>query len=162
MNFLNLRKNVKKGSPMWHQRWGNIAQMVSAVAALCAVVGVIVQLYLIRGNAKEASARQVYMSYSEATLQYPELSQPNLEKIKSDPVEYTRYKNFVSHMLFAYDEILTVYDTPEWRKSFNDDLRYHLQYICERTSPAFDEMYFPKMRELLREARKRCPDLQKQ
>ena len=65
-------------------------------------------------------------------------------------------------MLFAYDEILTVYDTPEWRKSFNDDLRYHLQYICERTSPAFDEMYFPKMRELLREARKRCPDLQKQ
>jgi hypothetical protein len=29
---------------------------------------VIFQLSFIRGNAKEASARQVYMSYSEATL----------------------------------------------------------------------------------------------
>ena len=57
------------------------------------MVGVIFQLSFIRGNAKEASARQVYMSYSEATLKYPELSQPNYEKIKADPVEYVRYKN---------------------------------------------------------------------
>ena len=85
---------MKKEMPAWHQQVGNVAQMVSAIAALCAVVGVIVQLYLIRSNAKEASARQVYMSYSDATLKYPELSQPNLEKIKSDPVEYVRYKNF--------------------------------------------------------------------
>jgi len=52
---------------------------------------VIVQLSLIQGNAKAASARQVYMSYSEATLKHPELSQPNLDKIKADPVEYVRY-----------------------------------------------------------------------
>jgi hypothetical protein len=152
---------MKKEMPAWHQQVGNVAQMVSAIAALCAVVGVIVQLYLIRSNAKEASARQVYMSYSDATLKYPELSQPNLEKIKSDPVEYVRYKNFVGQMLFAYDEILSVYDTAEWRKSFNDEFRYHHRFICEDTSPALDELYFPKMRELLGEARKRCPDLRK-
>jgi len=35
------------------------------------------------------------------------------------------------------------------------------RYICEDTGLAFDEIYFPKMRELLREARKRCPALQK-
>jgi hypothetical protein len=68
---------------------------------------VIVQLSLIQGNAKAASARQVYMSYSEATLKHPERSQPNLDKIKADPVEYVRYKNYVSHMLFAFDEILS-------------------------------------------------------
>ena len=39
------------------------------------------------GNANETSARQVYMSYSEATLKYPELSQPIFDKIKADPVE---------------------------------------------------------------------------
>jgi len=161
MSVLNLRMNMNKDSPTWHQRWGNVAQMVSAIAALCAVVGVIVQLYLIRSNAKEASARQVYMSYSEATLKYPELSQPTLEKIKSDPIEYIRYKNFVGQMLFAYDEILTVYDTAEWRKSFNDEFQYHLRFICEDTSQAFDELYFPKMRELLHEARRRCPDQRK-
>ena len=47
------------------------------------------------------------MSYSEATLKHPELSQPNSDKIKADPVEYVRYKNYVSHMLFASDEILS-------------------------------------------------------
>lgn len=84
-----------KSASNWHPQWGNVAQIVSAVAALCAVE-VIFQLSFIRGNAKEASARQVYMSYSEATLKYPELSQPNYEKIKADPVEYVRYKNYVS------------------------------------------------------------------
>ena len=150
-----------KSQSNWHLKWGNLAQIVSAVAALCAVIGVIVQLYLIRGNAKETSARQVYMSYSEATLKYPELSQPNLDKIKADPVEYVRYKNYVSHMLFAFDEILSVYDTPEWRNSFNEDLKYHMRYICESTTPEYDKMYFPKMRELLGDARKRCPTLEK-
>jgi hypothetical protein len=152
---------MNKDLPTWHQRWGNVAQMVSAIAALCAVVGVIVQLYLIRSNAREASARQVYMSYSEATLKYPGLSQPNLDKIKSDPAEYIRYKNFVGQMLFAYDEILNVYDTAEWRKSFNEEFQYHLRFICEDTNQAFDEVYFAKMRQLLREARTRCPGLPK-
>lgn len=64
-------------------------------------------------------------------------------------------------MLFAFDEILSVYDTPEWRNSFNEDLKYHMRYICEGTVPYYDKMYFPKMRELLDNARKRCPDLQK-
>lgn len=64
-------------------------------------------------------------------------------------------------MLFAFDEILSVYDTPEWRNSFNEDLKYHMRYICEGTAPDYDIMYFPKMRELLGNARKRCPDLQK-
>lgn len=72
MNFLNLRKNAKISlagirktdeiPSTWHQKWGNVAQIVSAIVALCAVIGVIIQLYLIRGNAKETSARQVYMS----------------------------------------------------------------------------------------------------
>jgi hypothetical protein len=133
-----------KSQSNWHLKWGNLAQIVSAVTALCAVIGVIVQLYLICGNAKDTSARQVYMSCSEATLKYRGLSQPNLDKIKADPVEYVRYKNYVSHMLFAFDEILSVYDTPEWRNSFNEDLKYHMRYICEGTTPDYDKMYFPK------------------
>lgn len=64
-------------------------------------------------------------------------------------------------MLFAFDEILSVYDTPEWRNSFNEDLKYHARYICEDTTPEFDKMYFPKMRQLLSGARSRCPSLQK-
>ena len=36
-----------------------------------------------------------------------------------------------------------------------------MRYICEGTAPYYDKMYFPKMRELLDNARKRFPDLQK-
>jgi hypothetical protein len=64
-------------------------------------------------------------------------------------------------MLFAFDEILRVYDTPEWRNSFNEDLKYHMGYICESTTPEYDKMYFTKMRELLGDARKRCPTVEK-
>jgi len=153
VNFLNLRKNAKISLAGIRKtdeiplnvapQWGNVAQIVSAVAALCAVIGVIFQLYLIRATPMR-QARQVYMSYSEATLKYPELAQPIFDKIKADPVEYVRYKNYVSHMLFAFDEILSVYDTPEWRNSFNEDLKYHVRYICEDTTPEFDKMYFRK------------------
>ena len=125
MNFLNLRKSAKISLAGIRKTDEIRLKLAPAVGkrrpdrfrSCCAVVGVIFQLSFIRGNAKEASARQVYMSYSEATLKYPELSQPNYEKIKADPVEYVRYKNYVSHMLFAFDEILSVYDTPEWRNN---------------------------------------------
>ena len=106
MNFLNLRKSAKISLAGIRKTDEIRLKLAPAVGKcrpdrfrgcrLCAVVEVIFQLSFIRGNAKEASARQVYMSYSEATLKYPELSQPNYEKIKADPVEYVRYKNYVS------------------------------------------------------------------
>jgi hypothetical protein len=98
------------------------------------------------------------MSYSEATLKYPELSQPNLDKIKADPVEYVRYKNYVSHMLFAFDKILRVYDTPEWRNSFNEDLKYHMGYICESTTPEYDKNVFYENARTSRRCEKALPD----
>ena len=67
----------------------------------------------------------------------------------------------VNALTKAFDEILSVYDTPEWRNSFNEDLKYHMRYVCESTTPEYDKMYFPKMRELLGDARKRCPTLEK-
>jgi hypothetical protein len=130
------------------------------VAALCAVIGVIVQLYLIRNNARETSARQVYMSYSEATLKYPNCH--SRTSTRSKPIRWNTFATrTTSAMLFAFDEILRVYDTPEWRNSFNEDLKYHMGYICESTTPEYDKMYFTKMRELLGDARKRCPTVEK-
>ena len=52
-------------------------------------------------------------------------------------------------MLFAFDEILSVSMRPNGGDGFNEDLKYHARYICEDTTPEFDKMYFPKMRQLL-------------
>jgi hypothetical protein len=132
----------------------NWAQIASAWLGLIAIAGVAWQAYAIRQNFNESAARQVYMSYSESILKYPEFTEPDFAQLKKDPVKYVQYKNFVSHMLFAYDEILAVYDKPEWRKSFEDDLKYQMPYLCE-TSP--DAIYSEKLRRLLKEARAKCP-----
>jgi hypothetical protein len=135
----------------------NWAQITSAWLGVIAIVGVAWQAYAIRQNFRESAARQVYMSYSESILKYPEFTEPDLAQLKKDPVKYVQYKNFVSHMLFAYDEILVVYDKPEWRKSFEDDLKYQMPYLCNETPSDYDATYFEKLRRLLKEARAKCP-----
>jgi hypothetical protein len=120
-------------------------------------MGVAWQAYAIRQNFSESAARQVYMSYSESILKYPEFTEPDLSQLKKDPVKYVQYKNYVSHMLFAYDEILAVYDKPEWRKSFEDDLKFQMPYLCNETASDYDAAYFENLRRLLKEARAKCP-----
>jgi hypothetical protein len=72
----------------------NLAQIASAFVAIVALVGIYVQVNLARINALRASARQVYLSYSQATLQYPQLARPNYQQLKanSDPTELVRYQ----------------------------------------------------------------------
>jgi hypothetical protein len=138
----------------------NWAQIASAVVALLGFFVIIAQVYFIGRNARIATARQVYMSYSEAALRYPELVEPDWAALRKDPKEYVRYKSFVSHMLFAYDEIFSVYDEPEWHKSFETEIRYHMPYICNDMTPADDLAYFEPMRKALREVRAKCPAVQ--
>ncbi|MCS3728405.1 hypothetical protein [Bradyrhizobium betae] len=142
--------------PSFASRHGNSAQIASAVVAAVALVFVAYQVWSIRMTARIATARQVYMSYSESLLRYPNLVEPNLQKLRADPDEWVRYKNFVAHMLFAYDEILGVYDEPEWRRSFEEDVRFHLPYICADLPAALDDTYFAKMRALLKAERAKC------
>jgi hypothetical protein len=134
----------------------NWAQITSAWVGVVAILGVAWQAYAIRQNFSESAARQVYMSYSESVLKYPEFTEPDLAQIKKDPVKYVQYKSFVSHMLFAYDEILTVYDKPEWRKSFEEDIKYQLPYLCSEAPPGYDAVYYERLRRLLREAKSKC------
>jgi hypothetical protein len=135
----------------------NWAQIASAIIAGFAFVIVVAQVYFISKNFKEAAARQVYMSYSESALRHPEYAEPDLLEIRTDRKKLAQYKNYVAHLLFAYDEILDAYDKPEWRKSFDEDIKYHRKYICEDMPPTLDETYFENMRKALREIRAKCP-----
>jgi hypothetical protein len=148
---------AEKTARAFASRHGNTAQMISAAVALVAVVFVVYQVYSINKTSRVTTARQVYMSYSEASLKYPEFVEPDLAKIKSDPREYVRYKSFVAHMLFAYDEIFSVYDEPEWHRSFEGDIKLHLPYICGDMKPTDDDVYFKKIRDILKAVRASCP-----
>ncbi len=133
----------------------NWAQIISAFGGIVALLGITLQLYLTSRNAQEASARQVYMSYSEASLRYPKFAWPNYEKMKSaeDQTDFNQYKTFVGHMLFAYDEILKI-NEPEWRDAFDYDLSIHMKYLCDENDPRFYKMFYKRTRDLLAEEKK--------
>jgi hypothetical protein len=135
----------------------NWAQIVSAVVAIFGFGVVALQVNQLRTNARETVARQVYMSYSEAQLRHPDLADPDMAALRSDRVRFVLYKNFVAHMLFAYDEIFSVYDQPEWHRSFAQEVKYHMDYVCFDMTPEDDATYFEKMRTALAELRKSCP-----
>ena len=61
---------------------------------------------------QRTAARQVYMFYSQVSLRYPEFAKPDYAKITA-PLEQVRYGFFFAHMLFAYDEMLKVFDDAE-------------------------------------------------
>src|SRR5258708_7661825 len=99
--------------------WAQIASAffagLSFLLTACAFVAVIYQVSLIKKNAAVATARQVFMEYSKLGIQHPEFAEPNYEILKvGDQTEFVRYKLFVVLMLWAYDEMLLVYDDSEW------------------------------------------------
>ena len=160
--------DVQSQKALWHARFGNAAQIASAIISVLGFILVIWQINILSKNAVEArmrgqenAARQVYMSYSEATLKYPLLSAPDYAHLKENPKseDFIRYENYVAHMLFAYDEMLAVLDLPEWRKSFEVDLNAHMQYICERADEKYAEMYSAKMQKTLRDVRHSCASI---
>jgi heme oxygenase len=141
---------------------GNFAQMASAVVAIIALIAIWQQVKQARLNANEASARQVYLSSIEAAYRYPELSHPDLSKIRQDPVSMERYSTFVGHLLFAYDELFAVLDDAEWRTSFNLEMKNHVRYFCEEWDLHNLGQYYKKTQRMLRklvmhEADASCP-----
>lgn len=137
----------------WPKYWGNAAQIAAPIVAAVALFGIYQQVATVERNADLANARTVYMSYSEAGLRYPEFVEPDYAAIKANPKEFVRYKGYVSHMLFAYDEVFAVMDAPEWRAAFEYDLREQMDYLCEENEPLFYKQFYPKMQALLAEAR---------
>lgn len=149
---------------VWPQYVGTAAQIVSAVVAVIAAIAIYKQVELItinskitQINAQIANARQVYMSYSDASLKYPELTEPDYPSIKANRIELLRYKAFVAQMLFAYDDILNITTESEWMASFRYEIAPHMAFICEDHPPAFTAQYSRKMQGLLSELRQdRC------
>ena len=92
-------------APKW-QRYGNLAQWISALAAVIALIFIVVQLSTLTTNARQTSARQIYISYMDASYKNPQFLSPDYNAIRKDPQQLAYYKLYVSHALWSYDEIL--------------------------------------------------------
>ncbi len=130
----------KDTTAQWWQAFGNLSQMISAIAAVLALAFITYQVSQIEINGRKANARQVYLAYSNAGLKYPEFLRPeNYAQIRQDPVKFEQYKWYVAQMMFAYDEMISSAGDTSWIASFNYELPDHMALLCDlkKSEPSF-------------------------
>ncbi|HLL27556.1 MAG TPA: hypothetical protein VKT73_07895 [Xanthobacteraceae bacterium] len=144
---------------LWWQKFGNAAQIASAVVAAFGFGAVLFQINEIRNNSRAASARQTYLGYLDLAFKNPTFSEPDYGKIKAaGKEELIRYETFVNYFLYACEEAMLLLDTRgEWRESCEYDLKYHLPFLCEKNAadPRYLSTYNEKTRELVKSAMQR-------
>ncbi|HWK00351.1 MAG TPA: hypothetical protein VNR41_06535 [Xanthobacteraceae bacterium] len=118
----------------WWQKYGNIAQIGSALFAFLGFVAVIYQLNEIKNNNRATSARQVYLAYADVQFKYPLYADPDYEKLKASGKEaISQYQAYVAYMLYACGEVLHAFPKDsEWEASCSYDVVDHLPFLCEK------------------------------
>jgi hypothetical protein len=144
---------------LWWQRWGNAAQIGSAVVAAFGFGAVLFQINEIRVNGRAASARQSYLGYMDMAFKNPAYSAPNYAKIKAaGGDEMIRYENFVNYFLYSCEEAMATLDRAgEWSEACAYDLKYHLSFLCDRlrSEPNYLSTYNSRTRELIKSSMQR-------
>ena len=157
-------------APPWYLRFGNISQICSALFALIGFSAVVFQIQAaqVRYSKEELraqliEARRVYMSYSESTLAYPQFSDPDYSALLRNHNDYLRYQNYLSHMLYAYDEVIGVLRAigdqdveREWALALQLDLEPHQRFICYMPDPRLIQTFRPFMQDYVNAIRKNC------
>ena len=143
---------------LWWQKYGTMAQMAQACVALLGFVAILVQINEIRSNNRAASARQVFLGYTELAFKNPRFSAPDYDAIKGGSHdEQVQYESFVSYFLYACEEVTTAFSAQrEWLASCDYDLKPHLPFLCEkdRLEPAYLETYSAETRQWVKASMK--------
>jgi hypothetical protein len=136
---------MSQPSILWWQKYGTLAQMAQAAVALLGFAAILFQINEIRSNNRAASARQVFLGYTDLAFRNPKFSQPDFDKIKeSSRDEQVQYESFVSYFLYACEEATAAFaDRREWVASCDYDLKPHLPFLCEKdkAEPAYLATY---------------------
>jgi hypothetical protein len=147
---------MAKTRAAWWLRYGAIAQVVQATAAVIGIGAIVLQVDEIRSNGRAASARQIYQAYLDLAFKEPALAAPDYERIKAGSAETrNRYETFVSYFLYACEEALAVFDRErEWKNACEYDVKYHLPFLCEKnkSDPAFLKTYSEKTQSFVQDA----------
>jgi hypothetical protein len=125
---------MSEPSISWWQKYGTLAQMAQASVALLGFVAILFQINEIRSNNRAASARQVFLAYTDLAFRNPKFSAPDYAAIKkSGRDQQVQYESFVSYFLYACEEAMAAFpDRREWLASCDYDLKPHLPFLCEK------------------------------
>jgi hypothetical protein len=136
---------MSQPSIFWWQKYGTLAQMAQAAVALLGFVAILFQINEIRSNNRAASARQVFLGYTDLAFKNPKFSQPDYDAIKAgNRDQRVQYESFVSYLLYSCEEAIAAFtDKREWQASCDYDLKPHLPFLCEmdKAEPAYLTTY---------------------
>ena len=136
---------MSQPSTTWWQKYGTLAQMAQAAVALLGFVAILFQINEIRSNTRAASARQIFLGYTDLAFKNPKFAAPVYDAIRtSSRDEQVQYESFVSYLLYACEEATAAFaGRSEWTASCDYDLKPHLPFLCEKSStePAYLETY---------------------
>ena len=136
---------MSQPSIFWWQKYGTLAQMAQAAVALLGVVAILFQINEIRSSNRAASARQVFLGFTDLAFKNPRFAAPDYDAIKAGPRDLqVQYESFVSYFLYSCEEAITAFaDKREWVASCDYDLKPHLPFLCEKSNaePAYLSTY---------------------
>jgi hypothetical protein len=149
---------MAQAAVMWWQKYGTLAQLAQATVALLGFVAILFQINEIRAGNRAASARQVFLSYTDLAFKNPKFAQPDYDAIKvGSRDERVQYESFVSYFLYACEEAIAAFaGNAEWRASCTYDLKAHLPFLCERTQaePSYLSTYDTDTQKWVKESMK--------
>jgi hypothetical protein len=133
---------------------GDLAGWTTALAALVALVFGVWQVVSSRASGREATAKQIWMTYELEGLKNRKYANPDLSVLEcnkktfdDDRGMFYDYQWFVSFMLLACDEVLRLRTGAwDWEQVVNENIGYHKEHIA---SSAFDPSWMhisPRLR----------------
>jgi hypothetical protein len=119
--------------PAFWQRFGNAAQIASALISICALGAIYWQVQFNFKLARESTAHEIYRAYLHMAVQYPKLAYPEADNAVAtmSREEKARYGWFVAYLLYTCEQLLGNFpDDAEWRRTCEEQLGYHASYLC--------------------------------
>jgi hypothetical protein len=152
MNAMSVTTVAGTMQPAFWQRFGNAAQIASALVSIFALGAIYWQVQfnfkLSRGN----NAHEIYRAYLQMAVQYPRLAYPeNAQAVATmNREERARYSWFVSYLLYTCEQILGSFpDDREWLRTCEEQIGYHAPYICSTVLKDEIGNYDPQMRAVI-------------
>jgi len=128
--------------------------VVTAAAAIAAVIFVPWQIAANERNSREQSAREIYREFLSISIQRPELS-ARASCSLTDPVQRAAYGSYVDYLLYTAEQVLDL-NAGDWEAVIGARLRAHLSYLCSFQDDDLDTLT-PAVAQLVRRIALDCP-----
>lgn len=111
------------------ERLQGLGSLVTAVAALAALILVPIQIASADRIQRDQTAREIYREFLNLTVQRPELANADYCAL-NDPKEKIAYEAYVDYLLYTSEQLID--SSPDWRGPMSAYLADHLAFICSK------------------------------